>query len=315
MGSSNLSLGIDVGGTNIKFGVVDETGGILLRHKIRTATEAGSDGIIHSIINTVPVVLAQTGLRLSDLHSLGLGVPGTTDPENGVVIFAPNIFWKDVPIVKRIRDAYDIPVYVAQDSRAAAWAEFLVGAGKGFGNLASITLGTGIGCGIIIDGKIYHGGLNTAGEFGHQLVEVDGNPCNCGKTGCVEAHAAGLFIVRTAKNGIPNVSELLNKSLEEISVNDVYNLAQQGNAVAQGIARDVVKYVGMGLVNLLNLNSHQLVAISGGISNAPDDLLFNPLVEFVRARVYESISKTVIICKSSLGDDAPMIGAALLYRQ
>jgi glucokinase len=131
MVKDRLSMGVDVGGTNIKFGVTDESGRVILRHKIRTATEAGSEGIIQSIIDGISVVLAQSGSRLSDLNSMGLGVPGTTDPENGVVIFAPNLFWKNVPIASRIREVHAIPVYLAQDSRAAVWAEYLVGAGKG----------------------------------------------------------------------------------------------------------------------------------------------------------------------------------------
>jgi glucokinase len=315
MDRKKISMGVDVGGTNIKFGITDEDGNVLSRYRIRTETGEGSDGIIDSITENMGVALSQAGLKLSDIGSLGLGVPGTTDSKNGVVVFAPNLFWKNVEIVRRIRQVYDIPVYVAQDTRASAWAEYLVGAAKGLTSVASITLGTGIGCGIVIDGRIYHGGLNTAGEFGHQIVEVNGNPCNCGRFGCLEAHAAGLAIVRAAKKGIGNISDLLKKKAEDISVDDVYRLAQQGNARALEITKDVVKYVGIGLVNLININSHQLVSISGGISNAPDELLFRPLVEFVRARVYETISTTVIICKSPLGDDAPMIGAALLYRQ
>jgi glucokinase len=309
------SIGVDVGGTDIKFGITDENGKILLQDKTKTNAKRGSEAVVETIIQGIQAMLSKGGFQPADVRSIGLGVPGTTDSKNGVVIFAPNIFWRNVEIVKAIRQVFNIPVYAAQDTRAAAWAEYLIGAGHGRRSIASITLGTGIGCGMVFDGRIFRGALNTAGEFGHQIVELDGNPCNCGRHGCLEAHAGGLAIVRQAKEKIDGLRELLHMEPDAVTVRDVFRLAKEGNAQARKLTEQQVRYIGMGLVNLINLNSIELISISGGISNAPSDLLLDPLIAFVRSRAYESVAQTVEICKSLLGEDAPMIGAALLYRE
>lgn len=316
MGGKLLSVGVDLGGTNIKFCVSDEFGAIRSRHRIRTPNEAGCAGIIESIVANIPIVLEGANTPLSQINSIGLGIPGTVDPQRGVIVFAPNIFAVDVEIVKAIQRFYDLPVYLSQDSQAAAWGEYLVGAGQGLSTVVSVTLGTGIGCGMVIGGKIYHGALNnTAGELGHQIVEVDGNQCNCGRQGCLEAYAGGLAIVRAAKESIAGLSDLIGKSSDCVSVEDVFELARRGNKDAKRVTDNVVKYVGIGLVNLVNLISPDLISMSGGICNAPAALLLNPLAEFVRERAYPTISESVKICLSPLGSDAPLIGVAMLHRQ
>jgi glucokinase len=315
MSGQLFNVGVDVGGTNIKFGVTDENGKILLQEKAKTEPARGSNVIVESIIQGIHAILVKASLRHQDVNSIGLGVPGTADSKNGMVVYAPNLFWRSIEIVKAIQPAFNVPVYIVQDTRAAAWAEYLVGAGKGLRSVASVTLGTGIGCGMVFDGRIFHGALNTAGEFGHQIVELNGNPCNCGRCGCLEAHAGGLAIVRDAKKNISGIHELLHKKPSTIGVHDVYRLAQEGNPQARQVTDSVVKYIGMGLANLINLCSVELISLSGGISNAPAELLLDPLIEFVRSRAYESIAAKVRICRSALGEDAPLIGAALLYRE
>lgn len=241
-------------------------------------------------------------------------MPGTADSVRGIVVYAPNLFWRNVEIVAALQPVFDAPIFIAQDTRAAAWAEYLVGSGRGLRGVAAVTLGTGIGCGMVIDGKIFHGALNTAGEFGHQIVEIDGEQCNCGRRGCLEAHAGGLAIVREGKKRIANLGVLLGKDPAGVSVADVFRLAQQGNFQARQLTDDVVRYIGVGMVNLINLNSLEMICISGGISNAPPELLLEPLTAFVRNRAYEAVADKVRISRSTLGEDAPLIGAALLYR-
>lgn len=310
-----FSVGVDVGGTNIKFCVLDQQGATHSRHKVRTATRQGNSAIVESIIANVRVAIDDAGLRPSEIHSIGLGIPGTTDSKRGRVLFAPNIFMVDCEIAEAIQCAYDIPVYVAQDTRAAAWGEYLAGAGRGMASIASVTLGTGVGCGMVIDGKIFNGALNTAGELGHQIVEISGRACNCGRHGCLEAYAGGLAIVRIAKESIPVIEQLLEKSADLISTEDIFNLARAGNADARRITDKVVEYIGIGLVNLVNIMSPELVCISGGMSNAPADLLLSPLCDFVRRNAYPRAAGLVKICKSALGEDAPLVGAALLHRE
>lgn len=314
MADQKFSIGVDIGGTNIKFGVVDGAGKIVLQKKTDTDPARGSGAIISSIVQQIGSLLEQASLQPRDLAGIGLGVPGTADSQRGIVVYAPNLFWKNVALVPAIHQAFAAPAFIAQDTRAAAWAEYLVGSGRGLRGLAAVTLGTGIGCGMVIDGKIFHGALNTAGEFGHQIVEIDGEQCNCGRRGCLEAHAGGLAIVREAGKRIAGLNSLLGKDAAAVSVADVFRLARLGNPQARHIAEDVVRYIGIGLVNLINLNSLEMICISGGISNAPPDLLLDPLIAFVRSRVYQPISRKVRIAKSTLGEDAPLIGAALLHR-
>jgi glucokinase len=314
MAEQKFSVGVDIGGTNVKFGVVDASGKILLQKRADTDPARGSDAIISTIAKAIEDLLQETSLRPRDLAGIGLGVPGTADSVHGTVVYAPNLFWRDVAIVAAIQPHFDAPIFIAQDTRAAAWAEYLVGSGRGLRGLAAVTLGTGIGCGIVIDGRIFHGALNTAGEFGHQIVEIDGEPCNCGRHGCLEAHAGGLAIVREAKKRISEIGVLLGKDPHGISVADVFRLSEQGHPKARQLTDSVVRYIGIGLVNLINLNSLEMICISGGISNAPPELLLEPLIALVRDRAYQAISDKVRICKSTLGEDAPLIGAALLYR-
>jgi glucokinase len=314
MSRAAFNVGVDIGGTNIKFGIVDEIGKILIAKKTPTESQRGSDAIVASIIDDVTSLLHEASLHRDDLISIGLGVPGTADAATGTVVYAPNLFWKNVVIAPAIEDALHIPVSIAQDTRAAAWAEYLVGAARGAHGIAAVTLGTGIGCGMVIDGKIFHGALNTAGEFGHQIVEIDGEACNCGRHGCLEAHAGGLAIVREAKKRIPAIATLLGKNLDCIGVDDVFVLALSGNSQARALTDSVVRFIGVGLVNLINLTSVEMICLSGGISNAPESLLLLPLVSFVRARAYQTVAYEVKVCRSALGEDAPLIGAALLHR-
>lgn len=315
MNVEGFSIGVDVGGTNIKFCVADSEGSIRTKHRIRTPT-AGCLEIIDAIVANIPVVLHEAGIELSQVESIGLGIPGSVDPERGMIVFAPNIFATNVEIVKEVRRRFDVPIHLAQDSHAAAWAEHIVGAGIGMTSVVTLTLGTGIGCGIVIDGKIFRGSLNyTVGELGHLTVEFNGEKCNCGRRGCLEAYAGGLGIMRAARKRINKLSILLGKSDEVISVKDVFGLAMSGNAQAQSVVRDVVKYLGIGIANLANLMSPELITLSGGISDAPPELLFDPLVEFVRRNTYPTISNFVKIRRSPLGGDAPLIGVAILHKQ
>jgi glucokinase len=314
MKDKGFSIGIDLGGTNIKFCVADRDGSIRARHRIRTPT-IGCPAVIKAIVANIPVVLHDAGVELLQVESIGLGVPGSVDPDRGVIVFAPNIFARNVEIVKAIRRWYDVPVHLAQDSHAAAWAEHMVGAGIGLTSVVTVTLGTGIGCGIVIDGKIYRGSLNyTVGELGHQIVEFDGEKCNCGRFGCLEAYAGGLGILRAARERIDKLSILLGKNGKAISVKDIFELAMSGNVQAHSVVRDVVKYLGIGLANLANLISPELITVSGGISDAPPELLFEPLVEFVRQNTYPAISDFVRIRRSPLGCDAALIGVAVLHK-
>lgn len=295
-------IGVDVGGTTINIGLIRHDGLVMAKETLKTPSSPNnSELIISCIIDGIRFFLQKLELSIGQIQSIGLGFPGTVDSKNGIVVFAPNIFFYNVDVKSRMKVAFDCPIYLGQDSRAAAWAEYCVGKGRNCNNIAAITIGTGIGCGLILNGILFHGYFNTAGEFGHQLIDVDGPSCNCGRKGCLETYCAGLAIVREG-----------NKIKPGITVKEVYDLAKAGDKRAIAITNQVVKNLGIGMVNLINLLSLEMITISGGISNAPDELLLNPLREFVKEHAYKFVSDKVKIVKSSFGDDAPLIGAALL---
>ena len=297
-----IRIGVDVGGTTINVGIVASDGRIIEKSTSKTLAGKGEHAImIQTIIDNIMFLLGQSKYKLSDIQSIGLGFPGTVDSKNGLVVFAPNIFFENIDVKSKIAETFQCPVYLGQDSRAAAWGEYCVGAGRKYTNMAAITIGTGIGCGLILDGKLFHGGHNSAGEFGHLMIDPKGPSCNCGRKGCLETYCAGLAIVRAGK-----------KIGDTLTVKDIYNLADCGNMYALEITNQVVHYLGIGMVNLINLTSLEMIAISGGISNAPDRLLLDPLRTFVEENAYSAVARKVKINHSSLGDDAPLIGAALL---
>ena len=299
-----INIGVDVGGTTINVGVVTTDGRIIDKVTAQTKVCCNSEVIIDTIIENIIIILSRLNLTTENISSIGLGFPGTVESRNGIVVFAPNIFFENVDVRTKIAQTFDCPVYLGQDSRAAAWGEYRVGAGMNHSNIAAITIGTGIGCGLIIDGKIFHGAYNTAGEFGHQLINPNGYKCNCGRKGCLETYCGGLSILRAGKKSF--------KDLNIQSVKDVYDLAEAGNDDALKITNRVVHNLGIGMVNLLNLMSLELISVSGGISNAPDRLLLDPLKTFVSDHLYPAVSKKIRIVHSPLGDNAALIGAALL---
>lgn len=297
-----VHIGVDIGGTTLSVGIVTCDGRLLSKITVPTLPEAGGNGrILEMIITSIRSLLDQQGLSPDRLRSIGLGFPGTVDSRRGIVVFAPNIFFENVAVTDRLTPLFGCPIYLGQDSRAAAWGEYRAGSGRTCRNLAVITLGTGIGCGLILNGRLFHGGYNTAGEFGHQLIDPAGPLCNCGRRGCLETYCAGLAIVRAGQT--------LGRTL---SVRDVYALAKLGHPAAREITEQVVRYLGRGLVNLINVLSVQRIAISGGIAKAPDSLLLEPLRRFVESHAYVPVARKIDIVRASLGEDAPLIGAALL---
>ncbi|HMR85347.1 MAG TPA: ROK family protein [Niabella sp.] len=308
-----LNIGVDVGGTNIKFGIVSASGKILLKSSVCTNPVGGGKEILTTITNNVKQIIKNAGLSLNDVNSVGIGFPGTVDHKKGMVVYAPNIYWKDVAVTRSVKQNIRKDIFIAQDSRAAAWGEFLVGSGVGYSDIVSITLGTGIGCGMIINGNIYNGGLNTAGEFGHQVIRENDNPCTCGRKGCLETLIGAPAIIKSALKS-KTLAKKIGLKDRPVSVSDIYGLAAEGDKEAIEVTGKVVEYLAAGLVNMINIVSPQVICISGGISNAKDKLLLTPLRKAIQHNVYKPVARKVKIVKSVLGSDAPLVGAALLYK-
>ena len=310
---SKFNIGVDVGGTKINTGLINDQGQVLYLSSTPTRTEAGPSVVLEHIIEEIHLALAQTGHPATDINCLGFGIPGTVNSREGVVLFAPNLRWRNLTFAERIRREFAWPLAIGQDTHAAAWAEFLFGAGAGCQNMACLTIGTGIGCGLVVNQRLYQGSLQYVGEVGHSLVELNGRPCSCGNHGCLEAYASGTAIQKRGLEIIENYSTIVHDPHQGLTTPDILSAAAQGHPQAQQVVAEAAAYLGMGLVNLIHLFGPEKVIISGGLSQA-EALIIEPARAFVATRSYATVAQRVQIVKAGLGEYAPMIGAAFLGR-
>lgn len=302
-------VGIDIGGTKVLIGIVDENAKILASVKIPATTETQPEAIIANICEHLKKLLSENGISLSEISFFGAGVPGTARLSDGHIVYCPNINLVDVPAGALFRKYLGKDVRISQDCRLAAWGEHLFGSGQGIQDLACITIGTGIGCGIVLDGKILHGALNTAGEIGHTCVEPNGRLCPCGNLGCLERYSSGTGILISAREQMPD------RIGENSRTEDVFQLAYGGDQTARAIIQDAVEKLVTCIVNMMVLLSLERVIISGGMC-VHDELIIQPLIAGVQARGYRTWLRDgrFSMVKASLGEFAPMIGAAFLDR-
>lgn len=291
-----MRLGIDIGGTKINIGLLDENNHLLINKKIYVAD---IENLAQSLKETVKKLSAELSIEPESIISCGVGVPGTVSEDGKRLIKAPNISILSEHVVEEIEAALHIPAILVQDSRAAAWGEYLCGAGTGAGAVVCITLGTGIGTGIVIGGKIYHGSLGSAGEMGHIPVVENGRPCGCGKCGCLEKYCAGGGLDITAV-------ELLGAGK---TAHDLFNAAENGDARAAAEIQKAVKLLGNAVVSIINLLSPDCILFSGGLSEQKE-LYLEPVIGHVKEHCYSS-GKIPRLEKAALGENAPLIGAAL----
>ena len=289
-------IGIDIGGTKVNIGIIDSNNNLIANKKIYISE-------IKSLTSDVKKVIDELakgcGIEYSEIVSCGIGVPGTVSEDGKKLLKAPNISILTEDVSERFEKELDIPVTLLQDSRAAAYAEFMCGAGRGLKTTVCITLGTGIGTGIVIDGKIYNGALGSAGEMGHICVEENGRPCGCGKKGCLEKYCAGGGLDITA-------AELLG---EGKTATDLFEAAENGNNNAKKEIEKAVKILGSAVVSIINLLSPDAVLFSGGLSGRLDAYV-NPCIEYVKEHCYSS-GKLPGLKIAELADNAPLIGAAI----
>ena len=308
-------IGIDVGGTNIKIALVNEDGQILYSNSIPTHAEMGYEYTVNSMKEAIKVLLKETNLEAKNIEGLGFGFPGQIDCLNGIVRLAPNIpGWVNVPIASIMEKEFGIPTRVDNDVRTATLGELNYGAGVGCQNLVCITVGTGIGSGLVINGKLVRGASNAAGELGHIKLNIEGGPlCGCGDRGCLEAYASGPSIVAMAEDYIKGGKSTRYRELAnpEITPYIVSVAAQEGDPVANQIFKIIGEYIGMGLTSVVNLLNPEKIIIGGGVA-AAGDILFNPIKETIAKRAMTIQKEAVEIVPAQLGNNAGVIGASLL---
>lgn len=310
--SGRCAVGIDLGGTKIFAALVDESGRVLATEKRDTLSAEGPGAVLGRMFDATRTLLAQAGNR--QVMGIGLGIPGLLDRTAGRSIHSPNLKWKDVPVIEPFRGEFGLPVEMDNDVRVHAMGELVFGAGRGLRHFMLITLGTGIGSGIILEGALYRGPTGMAGEFGHQTILRDGPECGCGNRGCLEALASGPGIARRARTAVAAYqAESVLKALteEQITARSVAEAARDGDRLAQRIYDEVGEDLGIALANYFNLMGPQVAIIGGGVSQA-GDVLFEPVRRTAVARVMIPIKPLVRIVPAHLGAEAGAVGASAM---
>lgn len=313
------SLGIDIGGTNIAAGVVDENYNIVSKSKVKTNSSRGYEAVLEDIVIAGQQAVKEADLMIGDMSWVGMGCPGTCNIETGLVEYANNLKWENVPLQKYVGEALKIPAYIENDANAAALGEYYAGAAKGAKSAIVITLGTGLGAGIIIDGKLFSGSNYAGAEIGHTVINVDGEQCTCGRKGCFETYCSATALVKFTKRAIEeNPDTLMIKLSEEegkVSGRTAFKAAKAGDKAGQEVVDYFIKNLACGIINTINIFQPNMLCIGGGVSNEGDNLL-NPLKERIRKEVYSKNSSNnteIVLCK--LGNNSGIIGAALLGKQ
>ena len=310
------NIGIDLGGTNIVASVVNEDYRILGTGKTPTSTPRSADEIFDDIAAMCREAMDKAGVTINDISSIGMGTPGTVNGE-GVIEFANNLGFNNVPARDMLKERLgDLPVFIANDANCAALGEAYAGCGNGSKNFVAVTLGTGVGSGIIVDGKIVTGVNFAGGECGHMVIMVDGEACTCGRRGCWEAYASATALIRQTKEAMEkypdSVMHELAKAEGKVSGRTAFDAMRKGDIAGIEGVDNYIKYVACGLIDIVNALQPEIICVGGGICNEGDTLM-TPLKRFVQAERYSIHSKIQTkIMKAELGNDAGVIGAALL---
>ncbi|MFA6990060.1 MAG: ROK family protein [Candidatus Gastranaerophilaceae bacterium] len=314
--TKKFRIGVDIGGTNVKIALVDLKGHIVYSNSVPTRAEMGYAYTIENIKTTIKECLKETKNPIENIIGIGFGLPGQIDSKKGIVKLLPNIpGWVNVPLAEMIEKEFSVPVKIDNDVRVATLGELNFGAGKGCQNLICITVGTGVGAGLVVNGQIVRGASMAAGEIGHLIVEKNnGEICGCGNTGCLEAYASGPSIVKMAYDYIMGGK---STKFKELAVNGpitpymVYEAAKLGDAVAKRIFLIVGESLGTALASVVNLLNPEKIIIGGGVGQA-GDLLFDSIRETIDKRALSVSAEAVEIVPAELGESAGVIGASLL---
>ncbi len=311
----NLILGIDLGGSKILTAVVKPWGDILSSDESATPATEKHEVVIQSIIDSAHSALTQAGCIISEISAIGIGAPGISNPEAGILFTSPNLpGWRNVLLRDIIQNKLDKKAFLINDANAAALGELYFGSAQGAHNFIYITLSTGIGGGIVIDGKIYTGAIGTAGEVGHMTIDDNGPLCNCGNKGCWEALASGTALAREAKHRIKegaktSILKYVGGDAEKVTAHIIHIAAEQGDKLAKDLIARTGYYVGVGLANLINIFNPELIVIGGGLSNI-GDMLLKPAFKEAAERSYKEAFQAVRFASAGLGRNSGVLGAA-----
>ncbi len=309
-------IGIDLGGTNIKAGVVNENYEIISKATTKTMLPRPAEEICADMAKVSLKAMEQAGLKLENIESIGIGTPGTANSETGIIEYSNNLGFLNLPVVELMQKHINKPFYVENDANAAAYGEFIAGSAKGANDAVCITLGTGVGGGIIINGKIYSG-FNFAGaEIGHTVIDPNGPECTCGRKGCFEVFSSATGLVRMTKEAMledkASVMWQMNEEDGKVSARTAFNAMRAGDRAGKAVVDKYIRYLACGITNTINIFQPDILCIGGGVCNEGDPLLL-PLKELVAKEIYtKNSAKNTEIVIAKLGNDAGIIGAAFL---
>ena len=310
-------IGVDLGGTNISVGVVSEELKIVGRGVVSTNAPRPADQIFDDISLAIDMAVKDAGINKEEIRSVGVGTPGTVNKSNGYIEFANNLNFKQVPAKEMLEKLLGLPVYLDNDANCAALGEAVAGVGKGSKNFVAITLGTGVGSGIIIDGKIINGANYAAGEMGHMVIAIDGEHCNCGRRGCWEQYASATALIRQTKDAMKHHQDsimwkIVEDNIEKTNGRTAFDAMRQGDATGKEVVDRYVYYVAVGIVNIINALQPEFICLGGGIANEKETLLEPVRMHVFRERYSHYSEIQTEIVSAELGNDAGIIGAALL---
>ncbi len=307
-------LGIDLGGTGIKCGVVDENGKILVGGSCSTRKGVTPEDVLADMAALARSLIGKAGVKID---GAGVGCPGTIDTENGVIVYSNNLGWKNVPIAEYLKNALRMPVFTTNDANAAALGEYVCGAGKKYDSLVMLTLGTGVGGGVVFGGKLFEGNRGAGAELGHEVIRCGGEKCTCGRRGCLEAYASATALIRQTKKTMdkaPNslLWELTDGNKDKVNGKIVFEALSRGDETAKKVVNKYVGYLATGIANAINVFRPQAIVLGGGICGAGEAFI-KPLTRKVNREIYGGTKfAPVDIVVASLGNDAGLVGAAAL---
>ena len=305
-------IGIDLGGTNIVAGVVDENYQILTKASVKTNLPRPEQEIAADMAAVARQAAEEAGLSLDQIEWVGVGTPGIANSATGIIEYSNNLGFCNTPMVQYLEEALGRPAFIENDANAAAYGEYVAGAAKGATHAVCITLGTGVGGGIIIDGKIYCGSNFGGAEIGHTVIDVNGPMCSCGRKGCFEVFSSATGLIRMTKEALAAHPESAMKDEERITGRTAFNYMRAGDETAKQVVDDYIRYLAAGITNTINIFQPDVLCIGGGVCNEGDPLLL-PMKEIVKKEVYTRNSpKNTEIVIAKLGNDAGIIGAAFL---
>jgi len=306
--------GVDLGGTFIKCGIVSSDGQLIVKDKIPTGSGRPFADIVKDMAEFVQRLAIKAGVTA---EAVGIGSPGTVDSANGVIVYSNNIRWQNVPLRDGMKDILNIPVFITNDANAAALGESYLGAGKDYKNVVLVTLGTGVGGGVVLDGKLYEGGRSAGAELGHTVIRINGERCTCGRRGCLEAYASATALVNRTKAAMKKHPEsvmwrICGGVADNADGKTPFDAMLSGDKAAKKVVKDYIRYLGEGITDFCNVFRPDAVLIGGGVC-AQGETLLKPLRKFVNANIFGGVAYAPVkILTATLGNDAGIYGAARL---